>query len=583
MMRKGVPFRLFVLISVLLLALAGCGQQAAPAEQEPASEMQPTEAPAAEEAGGEAAEGGEAMPDMEPVPQITVLSNVQAADPIEFESTRLVVENMRKLGLDVEHRAMPWEQQADLVWYDRDNWQMTAWRMVGRPERMDPDEFIVNLFHSSTAESGYNFVGFQDSEYDQLALEQRAITDQEERQEVIYEVQEIIAEEVPYIFVAHPQLPYAFRTDVWDPETIVDAQGIGIKNFWTWTQAEPVGEQQSFVTNTGDVIQAINPLYISGDADSRVTELIWDRLMRIGADGLPQPWAAESVEWEDDTNVLVTLREGMTWHDGEPVTVEDVVFSFQAPLTGEVPMYRPFVDKIANIEIVDERTVRFTLEEPWVAFETASLAKLNLVPKHIWEPILKDLADTEDNAESYQEETPIGSGPYRFVGWKPSEEVILERNPDHWAAPKADRWILRIIPNVESALGQLRTGELNFLMEFEGDPTVLADVAEQDPNIELVATTSLGFRFFGMNNRMAPFDDASFRRAIAHVVPREAIVQNIFKGFAVPADSHVSLAIDYWHNPDLPHYEFDIEQARQILEDAGYTWDDEGRLLMPSQ
>ncbi len=580
-MRKGVSFRVLVLTILLLFtltALAACGQQAAPPEQ-PASEAQPAEEAPAEEP----SESGEAVAEGQPVPKITVLSNVQAADPIEFESARLVVENMRKLGLDVEHRAMPWEQQADLVWYSRQDWQMTAWRMVGRPERMDPDEFIVNLFHSSTAESGYNFVGFSDPEYDQLALEQRAITDPEERKEVIYEVQEVIAEKVPYIFVAHPELPYAYRTDVWNPDTIVEAQGIGIKNFWTWTQGEPVGEQKDFVTNTGDVIQAINPLYISGDADSRVTELIWDRLMRIGPDGLPQPWAAESVEWEDDTNVLVTLREGMTWHDGEPVTVEDVVFSFQAPLTGEVPMYKPFVDKIANIEIVDDRTVRFTLEEPWVAFETASLAKLNLVPKHIWEPILKDLADTEDNAESYQEDVPIGSGPYRFVGWKPSEEVILERNPDHWAAPNAERWILRIIPNVESALGQLRTGELNFLMEFEGDPTVLEDVAEQDPNIELVATTSLGFRFFGMNNRVPPFNDVNFRRAVAHVVPRDAIVQNIFKGFAVPADSHVSLAIDYWHNPDLPHYEFSIEQARQILEDAGYTWDDEGRLLMPSK
>ncbi|MBS1254033.1 MAG: Oligopeptide-binding protein AppA [Anaerolineales bacterium] len=578
-MRNRVPFKLLGLITLvlLILAVAACGQQAAPTE-EPAAEAEP-----AQEQAEEAAEEAVEAPAGEPVTDITALSNVQAADPIEFESTRLVVENMRKLGLNVEHRAMPWEQQANLVWYEREDWQMTAWRMVGRPERMDPDEFVVNLFHSTTAESGYNFVGFSDSEYDELALKQRGITDQEERRKVMYDVQEIIANEVPYIFIAHPELPFAFRTDVWNPDSVVDAQGIGIKNFWTWTQAEPVGEQKDFVTNTGDVIQGINPLYISGDADSRVTELIWDRLMRIGPDGLPQPWAAESVEWEDDVNVLVTLREGMTWHDGEPVTPEDVVFSFEAPLSGEVPMYKPFVDKIANIEIVDDGAVRFTLEEPWVAFETASLAKLNLVPKHIWEPILKDLADTEDNAESYQEDIPVGSGPYRFVAWKPSEEVILERNPDHWAAPKAERWILRIIPNVESALGQLRTGELNFLMEFEGDPTVLEDVAAQDPNIELVATTSLGFRFFGLNNRVAPFDDVNFRRAVAHVVPRDAIVKNIFKGFAVPADSHVSLAIDYWHNPDLSHYEFSIEKARGILEEAGYTWDDQGRLLMPKR
>ena len=592
MKKKRLLFTWLTIGIVLIMALVAC-QQAAPDSEQPEAPEEAVEEPAVQEPADEEAAEEEAAEEPvgeaaeavagELVPPIVVLSNVQAADPIEFESTRLLVESMRQLGLEVEHRAMPWEQQSDLVWFNRQDWQMTAWRMVGRPERMDPDEFVVNLFHSSTAEDGYNFVGYNNPEYDALALEQRAATDREQRREIIFQAQELIAADVPYVYIAHPQLPFAFRSDVWDPSTIVEAQGIGIKNFWTWIQAEPVGEQRSFIANTGDVIQAINPLYISGDADSRVTELIWDRLMRIGVDGLPEPWAAESVEWEDDLNLLVTLREGMTWHDGEPVTAEDVVFSFQSPATGEAPMYQPFVDKIANMEIVDERSVRFTLSEPWVAFETASLAKLNLVPEHIWAPILEDLADSEENAEDYQEEMPIGSGPYRFVNWTPSEEIILEANSDHFAAPQAERWILRIIPNVESALGQLRTGELNFLMEWEGDPTILEQTAAEDPNIEVVATTELGFRFFGMNTRLAPFDDVAFRRAVAHVIPKEAIVQNIFKGFAEPADSYVSLAIDYWHNPDLPQYEFSLERAREVLSEAGYTWDEEGRLHLPAE
>ena len=519
----------------------------------------------------------------QPVPKIVVLSNVQGADPIEFESTRLLVENMRRLGLDVEHRAMPWEQQADLVWYERTNWQMTAWRMVGRPERMDPDEFVVNLFHSDTAESGYNFVGYTNPEYDALAEAQRAETDPEKRRELIFQAQEIIARDVPYIYVAHPSLPQLVRIDVWDKNSIVDAQGIGVQNFWTWIGLTPLGNQKAIIANTGDQIQAINPLYISGDADSRITELIWDRLMRIGPDGLPKPWAAESVEWEDNLNILVTLREGMKWHDGQPVTVEDVKFSFEAPKGGEVPMYAKFVAAIENVEIVDDRTVRFTLNRPWVAFETASLAKLNLVPKHIWEPILADLAGSDANAESYQEEVPIGSGPYRFVAWQPGESVILEANPDHFQPPKAEKWILRIIPTQESALGQIQTGELNFLREWEGDAEILKQVADSDPNIELFASPELGFRFFAFNLRVEPFNDPVLRRAVAHVLPRNAIVANIYKGFAVPADSYVSVAIDYWHDPNLPQYEYDIEAARQLLADAGYTWDSNGRLLYPAE
>ncbi len=514
---------------------------------------------------------------------ITVISNVQAADPIEFETTRLLVENMRQLGLDVEHRAIPWEQQADLVWFNRDSWQMTAWRMVARPERMDPDEFVFNLFHSSTAESGYNFVGYLNEEYDALAEAQRGETDPEARRELIFQAQQLIAEDVPYVFVAHPQLPFVARTDVWNAETIIDAQGIGVKNFWTWISLEPIADQTAIITNTSDTLQAVNPLYISGDADSRVTELIWDRLMRIGPDGLAQPWAAESVEYTDPTTIVVTLREGMMWHDGEPVTAEDVRFSFEAINSGESPMYAPFGSRIASIEITGENELVFTLAEPWAAFEVASLAKVNIIPQHIWDPVLTDLADTEDNAEDYQEEVPVGSGPYKFVAWQQGESVILEANADHWAAPAADNWIMRIVPNAESALGQLQTGEINFLTEWEGDAEVVAQTAEADPNLELFASPDLGFRFFAFNTRLEPFDDPAMRRAVAQVLPRQAVVDNIFKGFAVPADSYVSLAIDYWHNPDLPQYDFDLEAARNTLLEAGYTYSEDGMLLLPAE
>ena len=127
----------------------------------------------------------------DPVEPIIVLSNTQAEDPIEFESTRLLVENMRRLGLNVEHSATPWSNYSQIVWFNRlnepeafggDGWQMTAWRMVARPERMDPDEFVFNLFHSSTAENGYNFVGYDNPEYDALAEAQRGESDPEARQ-----------------------------------------------------------------------------------------------------------------------------------------------------------------------------------------------------------------------------------------------------------------------------------------------------------------------------------------------------------------------------------------------------------------
>ncbi len=531
----------------------------------------------------------------DPVEMVIVLSNTQAEDPIEFESTRLLVQNMRELGMNVEHKAVPWATYSNIVWFNRlnepeafggDGWQMTAWRMVARPERMDPDEFVFNLFHSSTAEQGYNFVGYNNPDYDALAEAQRAETDSEARRDLIYQAQALVAEDVPYVYVAHPSIPQLIRTDVWDPASIVDAQGIGVQNFWTWIGLTPVGDQADILTNTGDDLLAINPLYISGDAPSRLTELIWDRVMRIGPDGLTQPWAAESVVWEDDTTVLITLREGMTWHDGEPVTAEDVAYSFAVPNTDESPMYAPFTRRIVETEVIDELSLRFTLNEPWVAFETASLAKVNIIPKHIWEPIIDDLITQEDaNAESLTDNdalTKIGSGPFRYVDWQEGEIAILEAYSDHFSAPNASRFIMRILPNQEAILGQIQTGELNFVREFEGDSSILTEIADGDPAIELFASPDLGFRFFGFNTRFAPFDNVTLRQAVAQVMPKESIIRNIFKGFGASADSYVSVAIDYWHNPELPQYAFDIDAARGHLEAAGFVWDDAGVLHYPA-
>ncbi len=562
-----------ILISLVLSACAQATptQPAAPAEEKPAAPAEEQPAAPAEDTAARR------------IRQLVVLSNTQGADPQEFEATRLVVETLKQLGLDVVQRAIPWEQQADLVWYNRESWDMTGWRMVGRPERMDPDEFIYNLFHSSTAPSGYNFVGYINPEYDQVAEAQRSEVDREKRRELVYKAQEIIANDQPYVFWIYPLVSYVYNNEVWEPDSIVDAAGIGIKNFWTFVNATPKGDQKDMILNSADVVQAVNPLYISGAVDSWITELVWDRLMRIGPDGLPQPWAAEKVEWIDNTTVDVTLRQGMKWHDGEPVTVDDVVFSFQAPMMGdEAPMYKPFVAKIQDIEVIGDNVVRFKLKEPYAAFETASLAKINLIPKHIWEPVLKDLMEKPENAESYQEEIPIGSGPFKFVHWKPAEEVILEANPDHFNAPKMNRWILRVIPNVEATLGMLKTGEINFLSDYTGDLELLKSQVDKQDNLTMVSTVEVGFRFLAFNLRRPPFDDAAFRRAVATAIPKQVILQSVYKGFGVIADSHVSSALEYWHNPNLPKFgEGDIQKAKQILADAGYAWDDEGRLLYP--
>ena len=506
----------------------------------------------------------------EEIRTINIVTRPQAAQPAEFQFTQLIAQEWRRLGLDVTVKVMPWEQMIQEIWFSRDNWDTTAWQMVGRPERSDPDEIVYNLFHSTTAEKGFNFIGYNNPEYDALVEQQRVTLDPNVRREIVRAAQALLAEDQPNMMLAHPQSTYAYNNTVWNPNTVVDQSGIGIRNTWSYLQMEPLGDVSDIILNSSDNVTAINPLYISGGTDSWITELIYDRLMRIGPDGLPQPWAAESYAWIDDTTITVSLREDMIWHDGMPVTPEDVVFSFEAAGSGEAPMYGPFVGSIEDMSI-DGMDITFTLSEPSAPFLTASLAKINLIPKHIWQPVIEEQLTLETTAESFQEDVPIGSGPYRFGSWTLNEEVVLEANADHWAAPNADRWILRIVPNVEAALGMLRSGEINFLSDFPGDPTVVVAAAEEDPNLTAVSTVDIGFRYVAFNHRRPPFNDPVFRRALSASVDRRLIVGAAFRGFAVPSNSVVSPALGFWFNEEtLDGAEAGIQVSQQMLAEAGY-------------
>ena len=351
----------------------------------------------------------------EKVRKINLYTWPQAALPQAYQASQLIAQEWRKLGLDVDVKPLQRQAQTALIWYSRDKWDATMWRMVGRPERSDPDEFVYSLFHSSSMEKGYDFIGYKNPEYDKLAEKQRTQLDKEERRKTIFQAQEMINRDQPYAFLVHPKYPLAFNRAVFKEDTVVNQTGVGIRNIWTFVNIEPISAQKDLIINSNEVINATNPLYIGGAVDSWVTDLIWDRVMRIGPDGMPQPWAAESVSWVDDTTVDVKMRTGMKWHDGKPVTVEDVIFSFQAPAGDKAPMYKPFVTDIVSIEQTGDMSLRFKLKQANTTFLTASLAKINLIPKHIWEPVLKDLAGKPENAEQLKEVSKIGSGPFKLV------------------------------------------------------------------------------------------------------------------------------------------------------------------------
>ena len=518
----------------------------------------------------------------DPIRKLTILSAAQASDPQEFQAAQLLAQAWRALGLQVEVRGLPRPQLADVVWSNRDKWDMAMWRMVGRPERSDPDEFAYNLFNPATIATGYDFVAYDNPDYQKVAEAQRAELDRTKRQELLRDAQGIIDRDQPYLFLVYPKNVLAYDKDVIKPASVVDQSGIGIRCFWTFLRAQPAGAQRDMICNAAESLVALNPLYVSGAIDSWVTELIWDRLMRVGPDGLPQPWAAETVTQTDPTTVDVKLRPGQAWHDGQPLTADDVVFSFQAPATGDKsPMYKPFVANISSVEATGPDTVRFRLATASAAFFTSTLAKINLIPRHVWGPILDGLRDKPQNAETVQEQVPVGSGPFKVVRFGLNEEVVLEANTAYWERPRFDRAIFRVITNTSAALGMLPRGEINFLTDYRGDPKLLTDLAKSDPRIEVASTVDMGFRFVAPNERRPPFNDANFRRALSLATPRQLMAAAAWNGYAVPANSFVSPALAFWSKPGIDDLKVDVAGAKKLLADSGYTLEG-GRLHYPA-
>jgi peptide/nickel transport system substrate-binding protein len=515
-----------------------------------------------------------AQPAGDPVRPLVILAQPQAAAPQEFQAAEMVAEAWKQLGLTVQVRALPSQQFNQVVWYERQRWDATTWQMVGRPERSDPDELTYNLFVSANAANGYDFVGYNNPAYDRLAQAQREELDLTKRKALLIEAQELINHDQPYGFMVHPKNLIAYNASVWDDSTMKVQAGIGVRNFWTWIGIKPKGAQKDVILNSTATPTNLSPFNIPGAQGSWATELVWDRLMRIGPDGLPQPWAAETVTRPTTTTVELTLRSGMKWHDGTPVTIDDAIFSLEAPGYGDKsPMYKPFVGNIAKVETTGPMSLRITLKRPDAAFLVSSLSKLNLASRKIWAPIFEDLKNKPETAETIMEKLPIGSGPFKFVSVKLNEQIVLEANPDHWAKPLINRWIMRITPNIEASLGAIKSGELNILADYTGDPELLMALPKSNPNIKIADALDMGIRFIGYNERRQPFGDVAFRRALSAVIDRDAIAADAYGGAAVPANSWISPALAFWAAPDIAKQVpgGTVAAAKQMLKDAGYV------------
>ena len=478
-------------------------------------------------------------------------------------------DRLNKFGLSTKVVVKEWgtlyKQCADVHDYD-----MTQWHHSGREDRVDPNAFLYGLFHSSgDVPGGTNYVGYRSEEYDKVCDAQVQELDKDKRRELVYKCQSILAEDKPMDWLLH-----WYTIDAYNNKKCKGwvQTPLGLHNIWSFINVE--AEEGTLIGCWTEDLDNLNPVGTERWKELAQFELIYDRLGVIDEKGLPKPWAAKKWEVVDNVTVDVYLRDDLVFHDGVPVKPEDVKFTFDYCKEMKIPRFYPYAKEIDYIEVDGDR-ITFHMVRPYAPLFVQLFCFFYILPKHIWEK-------RKEAPWNLPIEKPIGSGPFRVEYWEKGEEISLVKWDQHFAKPKIDRRIWRIITSPEMRITMLEKGEIHYVPPMAISMGPIVKKLEENPDITVVKTMEFGFTTFHWNNRREPFSDKAFRQALSHLLPREEIASEIFYGYAIPGKSPISPVLEFWHNPNVRVYPYDPDAAEKILREAGYTRDEKGRWLKPA-
>jgi len=300
--------------------------------------------------------------------------------------------------------------------------------------------------------------------------------------------------------------------------------------------------------------------------DEVIKYALFTPLVRYDEDLQVAPYLAESWELEGDTAVVFRLNRDARWHDGQPVTAEDVKFTFDLaknPVTASL-IGSAYLAEVESATVLDPHTIRFDFIRPHAqALEDFWWAP---VPKHL----LEGVNPAELRTAAFNR-NPVGSGPYRFVEWRANDRVVLERNPDFpeslGGPPYLDRVVFRVIPEPATMLTELMTGGVQ--VDIPVAPAQVREI-ESARGLELFSFPSRTVYYLGWNTRRAPFDRPEVRRALAHAIDRDEIIAALLHGHGTPATSPIPPLSPY--NPtEVAPLAYDTARANALLDQAGWS------------
>jgi peptide/nickel transport system substrate-binding protein len=274
------------------------------------------------------------------------------------------------------------------------------------------------------------------------------------------------------------------------------------------------------------------------------------------APSLAESWTTS----RDGLTVDFVLRKGVKFHNGDPVTADDVKFSFERYKGGGASTLKA---RVAAVEVVDAQRVRFRLKQPWPDFMTfygtLATGAAWVVPKKYVERV----------GDDGFKKAPVGAGPYRFVSFNPGVELVLEANPGYWRkTPAVKRLVFRSIPDEATRLAALKRGEVDIAYAFRGP---LAEELKRSPGLTLKPTQPTFTEWLIFPEQFdpkSPWHDRRVRLAAALAIDRKGINESEYLGFGRISSSIVPR--DFAFHWPAPPYPYDPAQAKKLLAEAGY-------------
>lgn len=323
------------------------------------------------------------------------------------------------------------------------------------------------------------------------------------------------------------------------------------------------GEERGSLTYASDQTpDTFNPAMLV-EHTNPVTEMVFRGLVAHDADNEVVP--ALATEWtvsEDGLTYEFTLREDVTWHDGEPFTADDVVFTLHEVRdpAAEAAVAANFA-AVSEVTAADDTHVRIALSEP--SAPLLDVLTMGILPEHV----LGDSSVTDPDFGI----APVGTGPFRLVDFKNDQYAKLEAFDDFYAgAPGLEEVVITYVPDSTARAVQLANGEVDAAYV---DPQQ-AQAVRDDDALSLQVFPTADYRGLLLNMERPVFADPVLRQALNYAVDRDALVEAVLLGFGKPATS--PLGMSDLEDPDLAPYTFDPDTVRELMTSAGYTRSDQG-------